>query len=85
MPRPLQRDSHGVAGALGMHEARAGYWDINGIYHPSCVWTIYGYWWKGTVSVYWYRSDGRLYDKRQCFVPTWNPFNDLHTCTPDGG
>jgi len=33
-----------AAGALGIHEARAGYVDIYGMYHPTCVWTIYGYW-----------------------------------------
>jgi hypothetical protein len=76
---PNQNGSTSVSPVFGLGEASG-----DARYQTGCR-TIYGYWWKGTVSVYWYRSDGRLYDKRQCFVPTWNPFNDLHTCTPDGG
>jgi hypothetical protein len=28
--------------ALGVGGARAGYFDAWGIYHPTCVWTIFG-------------------------------------------
>jgi hypothetical protein len=52
-------------------------------YQTGCR-TIYGYWWAGTVSVYWYRSDGRLYTKASCVVPRWNPFTDSKTCDPSG-
>ena len=53
-------------------------------YQTGCR-TINGYWWAGTVNVYWYRSDGRLYTRDSCVVPRWNPFTDSKTCTPGGG
>jgi len=28
--------------ALGIGGAHAGYFDAYGIYHPTCVWTIFG-------------------------------------------
>ena len=52
-------------------------------YQTGCR-MIYGYWWKGTVSVYWYRANGDLYTKASCVVPTWNPFTDSKTCDPSG-
>jgi hypothetical protein len=52
-------------------------------YQTGCR-MIYGYWWKGTVSVYWYRANGDLYTKASCVVPTWNPFTDYKTCDPSG-
>ena len=55
-------------------------------YQTGCR-TINGYWWKGTVKVYWYRANGDLYvvGGDSCFVPTWNPFTNSKTCTPLGG
>ena len=32
-----------IAGAaFGIHEAHAGYFDVFGFYHRTCVWTVYG-------------------------------------------
>jgi hypothetical protein len=32
-----------AAAAFGIHEAHAGYYDALGYYHPTCVWTFFGY------------------------------------------
>jgi hypothetical protein len=31
-----------AAAAFGIHEAHAGYFDVFGLYHPTCWWNIYG-------------------------------------------
>jgi hypothetical protein len=58
----------GAAG--GMNEPNAG-----------CV-TVSNYWWSGWVDIFWYRSDGRLYGKFQCWVPQWNPLTNVRRCEP---
>ena len=54
---PYQNGATTVSPVFALGEASN---DIR--YQTGCR-TINGYWWAGTVNVYWYRSDGRLYTR----------------------
>jgi hypothetical protein len=75
---PNQNGSTTVSPVFSLGEASG---DVR--YRTGCR-MIYGYWWNGTVKVYWYRANGDLFTKASCVVPTWNPFTDYKTCTPSG-
>jgi hypothetical protein len=52
-------------------------------YQTGCR-TINGYWWKGTVKVYWYRANGDLYTgrRRPVLRPDVEPVHELQDVHP---
>jgi hypothetical protein len=70
-----QNGQWSVSNGVQLGDANTGTYAATG----GCA-VVYGSWWIGDVSIYWYKSDGGFYQRSTCNVPKWNPFTDTKRC-----
>jgi hypothetical protein len=70
-----QNGQWSVSYGVQLGDANTGTYAASG----GCA-VVYGFWWIGDVSIYWYKNDGNFYQRSTCNVPKWNPFTDIKRC-----